>query len=80
MVIKIRTDKIGKSHSYLNLPVTNRLVFDSPDISTQIIGIVTDVVELDDKYELTIAVWDKFISQQIEFQDNQPSAISIGFI
>lgn len=79
-MIKTRVDKIGKLDSYFNLPVTNRLVFNSLDATVEIIGIVTDVMELDDKYELTIAVWDKFVTQKIECEDNQPSAISISFV
>lgn len=45
----------------------------------QAIGVVKEVKEIGDKYELTILVWDKFLNIIPCFTDNKFDSVSLDF-
>jgi hypothetical protein len=82
MIIKTRVKKTGKPEDYINLPMLNKLTGNTDDfVNCVAAGAIQNAVELDDCFELTIVIWDKFIKQEVEYiKDNngvKPSAISI---
>jgi hypothetical protein len=81
MFISLKVDKKGKPQDYINLPLTNRVDefgYNPLNEKVKAIGVVMEVKEVDDKYELTIQVWDKYLSPIIEFSDNVPCSMSIS--
>lgn len=79
---KTRVKKVGKPDDYINLPVTNQSVYhftyDSLESNTTVIGTITDVVEYKEEYELTITLWDRFVSFGTEYTDDKPVSFSIN--
>jgi hypothetical protein len=76
-------NKNGSLRDYIGLPVLNKpakgfgFFSDSSD-SSKAIGVITDVKEIDDRYELTATIWDKFVEQYTEmYENNKPAAVSI---
>jgi hypothetical protein len=79
-ILKTRVNKIGKPKDYINLPVTNRLTCNTLESKVTAIGIVTEVIEYRNKYELSITLWDRFVSVETEYSDDKPSAFSISIL
>lgn len=82
MLITTKVKKIGDIQSYINLPVVGRsLTYDlDSKYEQKAIGVIQDVKELKDHYELSILIWDWFVDQKLEYINDEPSAISISFI
>jgi len=53
--IKTKVSKIGNPEDYLNLPVLDR--YSEFKFEEKVIGTVTNVIEANDYYELTITLW-----------------------
>jgi len=73
IVLKTVVPKQGDINTYLNAPVLDRVNFNAFD--SKAIGVITDVIEKEDGYELTIMLRNKM---QYEWINDKVSAISLG--
>ena len=73
IALKTVVPKQGHINSYLNAPVLDRVNFNGFD--SKAIGVITDVIEKEDGYELTIMLGNKM---QYEWINDKVSAISLG--
>ncbi|MET3505533.1 hypothetical protein [Halalkalibacter oceani] len=73
--VKFKTivPKDGELSSYLNKPVLDRVDL-SNTFETKTIGVISDAVEVEEGYELTIQLFSKF---QYEWIGNELNALSI---
>lgn len=81
MILKTRVRKLGNIESYVGLPVTD-LPFTYNPVENQkvrAIGIINEAVELEDSYELSIKIWDRFVTQGIEYENERPASFTICF-
>jgi hypothetical protein len=77
-IIKTKVEKRGELSSYILKPITSRITsgiellgeINFKDKETAI-GVITEAIELDDCYELTIHIWDRFIIKMFSFQEDQ---------
>jgi hypothetical protein len=76
-MIKIKTivPKQGDIKDYINKPFLDRL--EGNAFESKAIGIISDAVDVEHGYELTITLWKQEIITE-RFSDGQLSAMSIG--
>lgn len=75
--IKFKTivPKNGDINSYINKPFLDRISVDDP-FESKAIGVISDAIEVEDGYELTINIFSKY---QFEwFGGGELSAMSMG--
>lgn len=73
LTLKIIVPKDGELDSYINKPVLDRISYDAFD--SKAIGVITNAIEVEDGYELTIMLRNNI---QYEWINGEVSAISFG--
>jgi ubiquitin C-terminal hydrolase len=71
--LKTIVPKQGDIKSYVNKPFLNRI--DGDPFNSKAIGIITDAVEVENGYKLTIALWKSELVYEW-FEDGELSAMS----
>lgn len=71
LTLKIIVPKDGELDSYINKPVLDRISYDAFD--SKVIGVITNAIEVEDGYELTIMLRN---NMQYEWINGEVSAIS----
>jgi hypothetical protein len=76
VIFKVRVKKVGSVDNYVGLPILDRVYNDDDFIQgtmPKVVGVVTNAVEVEDRYELWVALRKEF---SLELVDGEPSSLS----
>jgi hypothetical protein len=77
ITLKTIVPKQGNIEDYINKPFLDKIDNDPFHFESKAIGIISDAIEVENGYELTITIWKQDVITEW-FTDGQLSSISFG--